>query len=151
MFPLYHHIIAPGAYLFPGAQILWVGVPVDLGAHWVVQHAVEVGDPYAGCVEELSPQQLAVQGHRWSRMLLLHNKSSCPHFSVSSDTMRNINRARHRRFFRLHFDGVCTISLVFCIQVLQLCMKYKHIIMHYKHYCCDVDKILLWFLECSNS
>lgn len=51
-------------YLSPRSQVLCVVVPVHLSAHRVALHLVEVGDTKTGCVEELPPEQLAVERYR---------------------------------------------------------------------------------------
>lgn len=61
-------------YLFPCSQVFRICVPVHLDAHWVVNHLVKVGDSHAGGVEELPPQELAVEGDRRSRMFLLKQR-----------------------------------------------------------------------------
>lgn len=63
-------------YLSPCSQVFRICVPVHLDTHWVVYHLVKVGDSNAGSVEELSPQELAVEGDWRSRVFLL--KQRCP-------------------------------------------------------------------------
>lgn len=63
-------------HLSPRSQVLCVFVPVHLSARRVALHLVKVGDPKTGCVEELSPEQLAVEGHGRVRVLPLQHKQS---------------------------------------------------------------------------
>lgn len=51
--------------------MLGIVVPVHLHTVRVALHSVEVWDPVGSGVEELSPQQLAMQGDRRFRVLLL--------------------------------------------------------------------------------
>ena len=44
--------------LLPGAIKILILIPVDLLAHRIPHHAVEVGGAIPCCVEELPPQQL---------------------------------------------------------------------------------------------
>lgn len=55
----------------PLGQGLHVAVPGDPHTDGVPLHLVEAGVVGGGCVEELPPQQLAVQGEGW-RAVLLH-------------------------------------------------------------------------------
>lgn len=64
-------------YLSPCSQVFQIGVPVHLGAHRVVDHLIEVGDSHAGRVEELSPQELPVEGDWRSRVVLLQQRCTC--------------------------------------------------------------------------
>lgn len=58
-------------YLFPCSQVLGIVVPVHLHTVRVALHSVEVWGPVGSGVEELSPQQLGMQGDRRFRVLLL--------------------------------------------------------------------------------
>lgn len=64
-------------YLSPCSQVFRICVPVHLGAHRVVDHLTEVGDSHAGGVEELSPQELTVEGDWRSRVFLLQQRRTC--------------------------------------------------------------------------
>lgn len=64
-------------YLSPCSQILRVCVPIHLGTHWVSHHLVKVGDTQTSCVEELSPQELAMEGYGGVRVLPLQHKHNC--------------------------------------------------------------------------
>lgn len=61
-------------YLSPCSQVFRIYVPVHLGAYRVVYHLIKVGDSHTGGVEELSPQELAVEGDWRSRMFLLKQR-----------------------------------------------------------------------------
>lgn len=63
-------------YLSPRSQVLCVFVPVHLSAHRVALHLVKVGDTKAGRVEELSPEELAVERDGRVRVLPLQHKQS---------------------------------------------------------------------------
>lgn len=54
----------------PLGQCLWVAFPWDLYAYGVAFHLVEAWVVGGGCVEELAPQQLAVEWERWQAVLL---------------------------------------------------------------------------------
>lgn len=59
-----HDSVNPGEAcpaLSPLGQCLWVVVPWDLNAYGVALHFVETWVVCGGCVEELAPQQLAVE------------------------------------------------------------------------------------------
>lgn len=56
--------------LYPLGQCLLVSVPGDLDTYRVTLHLVKAGVVGCGRVEELSPQQLAIQGKRWGAVLL---------------------------------------------------------------------------------
>lgn len=58
-------------YLSPRSQVLGIVVPVHLHTVRVALHSVEVWDPDGSGVEELSPQQLPMQGDWRFRVLLL--------------------------------------------------------------------------------
>lgn len=64
-------------YLSPCSQVFGICVPVHLGAHRVVYHLIEVGDSHTGGVEELSPQELTVEGDWRSRVFLLKQRRLC--------------------------------------------------------------------------
>lgn len=61
--------------LSPLGQCLSVAVPWDLHAYGVALHFVEAWIVGGCCVEEFTPQQLAVERERW-RAVLLHLKDA---------------------------------------------------------------------------
>lgn len=61
-------------YLSPRSQVLCVFVPIHLSTHRVALHLVKVGDTKTGCVEELPPEELAMEGYRRVRVLPLQHK-----------------------------------------------------------------------------
>lgn len=68
-----HNGVDPGKArppLRPLGQRLWVSVPGDLHADGVSLHLVKAGVVGGRRVEELPPQQLAVQGKRRGAVLL---------------------------------------------------------------------------------
>lgn len=70
----YSVALVKSQYLSPCSQILRVRVPVHLGTHWVSHHLVKVGDTQTSCVEELSPQELAMEGYGGVGVLPLQHK-----------------------------------------------------------------------------
>ena len=70
---LCHNGVYPGKAclsLHPLGECLRVPVPGDLDTHRVSLHLVKAGVVGGGRIEELPPQQLAVQGKRWVVVLL---------------------------------------------------------------------------------
>jgi len=68
-----HNGVYPGKAcpsLCPLAQRLWVSVPGDLYTNGVSLHLVEAGVVGGSRIEELPPQQLAIQG-KWRGAVLL--------------------------------------------------------------------------------